>query len=122
MHVTRRLLVAGGALLWATAAGAATPTLTDIAACNEEAAARTSASALPAPPGPGPRPRAQAPIVQGERDLPRQAGGEKSDPTGSVVAESPDPLATGMDAQRASDPAYRAAYRECLKGRLGGGR
>jgi hypothetical protein len=96
-------------------AGAADPTLTDIATCNEQAAAATSGSALPRRDRPGP-PEASAPIVEGEHDLPPR-GGEKSDPTGSIVTDSPDPLVKGMDAQKAGDPAYRTAYRACMQKR-----
>ena len=93
----------------------AEPTLADIAACNEAAAARTGGSALPRAAAPAPPAGGSAPSV--ERELPRQGGSEKSDPTGSIVIDSPDPLAKGMDAQRASDPAYRTAYRDCMKKR-----
>jgi len=95
-------LAAALVMPFGSAARAAEPTLADIAGCNEEAAARTSASTLP---------RA------GERELPKRGTGEKSDPTGSIVTESADPLAKGMDAQRANDPAYRAAYRACMQTR-----
>jgi len=97
---------------------AADPTLTDIAACNEQAAAQTGGSALPRAATPTAPPAGGAPIVEGERDLPKRAGSEKSDPTGSIVTESTDPLVKGMDAQKASDPAYRTAYRECMKTRV----
>jgi hypothetical protein len=101
---------------FAPAALAVEPTLSDIASCNEQATAKTSASALPGSVKPTP-PTASAPIVEGERDLPRKAGSEKSDPTGSIVTDSDDPLAKGMDARRANDPAYRAAYRACMRAR-----
>ena len=87
---------------------AAEPTLADIVGCNEHAAARTSAPVLP---------KASAPIVEGERELPKRPAGEKSDPTGSIVTESADPLVKGMDALRTGDPAYRAAYRTCMQDR-----
>ena len=96
---------------------AADPTLSDIAACNEQAAARTGGSALPRAATPAAPPGGGAPIVEGERDMPKRAGSEKSDPTGSIVTESADPLVKGMDAQKASDPAYRTAYRDCMKSR-----
>src|SRR3954471_20490729 len=98
-------------------ARAAEPTLADIAGGNEEAAARTSVSALPRAAAPAPPSTGAAPIVEGERDLPKRGTAEKSDPTGSIVTESADPLAKGMDAQRANDPAYRAAYRACMQTR-----
>jgi len=99
-------------------ARAAEPTLADIAGCNEEAAARTGAAALPRAGLAAPGTTAGAPIVEGERELPKAGTREKSDPTGSIVAESADPLVKGMDAQRAKDPAYRAAYRACMQTRL----
>jgi hypothetical protein len=104
-------LLPGGAAL-----AAREPTLSDIAACNEDATSRTSASAFPRPGG---RMEAGAPIKEGERALPGRArGSEKSDPTGSIVTETPDPLVKGMDAQKADDPAYRVAYRACMQERL----
>jgi hypothetical protein len=102
----------------AAGASAAEPELADIAACNEQAAARTSGAAMPggAPPRGTER---QAPIPEGERKLPRQgAGRETTDPSGSIVTGSDDPLAKGMDAQKIGDPAYRAAYRDCMKARI----
>ena len=109
-------------LLLSAGRASAEPTLTDIATCNEQAAAATSGAALPRPDRPGPpeasasRPEASAPIVEGDRDLARRRG-EKSDPTGSIVTDSPDPLVKGMDAQKADDPAYRTAYRACMQKR-----
>ena len=91
---------------FAPVARAAEPTLADIAGCNEEAAARTSAPALPRARAPARPAEANAPIVRA-----------KSAPTGSIVTDSPDPLVKGMDAQRAADPAYRAAYRTCMQDR-----
>lgn len=123
------------------------PTLSDIAGCNEQAASRTGASALPHP---GPRtpeaaqrgrstdPRAETPgpgIVPGPADpgvgkapppgastpTPGRGGpGEKTDPSGSIISETPDPLVKGMDAAKADDPQYRAAYRDCMRAKLGG--
>ena len=99
---------------------AAEPSLSDIAGCNEQAAAKTGPAASPRLAGPSTRPpSAGAPIVEGDRDLPKRSGGEKSDPSGSIVTDSADPLAKGMDAQRADDPAYRTAYRDCMKARSG---
>jgi hypothetical protein len=125
------------ALLSAASAGAAEPTLSDIAGCNQEAARRTGASALPAPPGaPGPEIAKRAPDGSREpRELPAHGGvpvagapaapvtppdgaagtTEKTDPSGTVITQSPDPLLRGMDAEKANDGAYRAAYRECMR-------
>jgi hypothetical protein len=116
-HEATALLTAA-LVVSATGASAAEPELADIAACNEQAAARTSGAAKPgaAPPRQTQR---RAPIVEGERDLPRQgAGRETTDPSGSIVTGSDDPLAKGMDAQQAGDPAYRAAYRDCMRARI----
>jgi hypothetical protein len=108
------ILVAAAMLALAPPARAAEPTLSDIATCNEQAAARTSGAALPRPDAPS-RTAATKPIVEGERDLPKS--GEKSDSTGAIITDGPDPLVKGMDAQRADDPAYRAAYRACMQKR-----
>ncbi|HEY7521171.1 MAG TPA: hypothetical protein VIE36_23015 [Methylomirabilota bacterium] len=121
------------------------PTLSDIAACNEQAAARTGSSALPHPgsrsteaarraPGAPPRGDAASPgVVPGPTDpgvgraplpgtsvpTPGTGGpGEKTDPSGSVITQTPDPLVRGMDAGKADDPQYRAAYRDCMRAKL----
>ena len=121
------------------------PTLSDIAGCNEQAASRTGASALPHPgsgstevtqrgASPAPRDKATSPgVVPGPADpgvgnvpksgsststLGRGRPGEKTDPSGSVITETPDPLVKGMDAAKADDPQYRAAYRDCMRARL----
>ena len=118
------------------------PTLSDIAGCNEQAAARTGASTLPHPgsrsseaaqrapdasvrgdatspgsvpgradPGVGKAPRPGADVATPGSGRPR----EKTDPSGSVITETPDPLVRGMDASKADDPQYRAAYRDCMR-------
>ena len=88
------------------------PTLSDIVACNEQAAATTTPSALP-----GGDLRARA----SDSGVPRTARpdslSEKTDPSGGVITESPDPLVKGMDAGHAGDRAYRAAYRQCMERR-----
>ena len=122
------------------------PTLSDIAGCNEQAASRSGASAMPHPGtgtteanrrGPSPTPRDQAApgIVPGptapdvgnapkpgaRTPTPGTGGpGEKTDPSGSVISETPDPLVKGMDAAKADDPQYRAAYRNCMRAKIGG--
>jgi hypothetical protein len=122
------------------------PTLSDIAGCNEQAASRTGASALPHPGtgtteanrrGPSPTPRDQAtpgvvpgPTDRGTGNAPKPGAsaptpgtggpGEKTDPSGSVISETPDPLVKGMDAAKADDPQYRAAYRDCMRAKIGG--
>ncbi len=104
--------------------GAQQPTVSDIALCNEEATAKTGGSALP-----GRRPE---PEIGGknpelgtqERSAPRSGSGlggqtrEMTDPSGSIITGSPDPLVTGMDAEKANDPAYRTAYRDCMRHRM----
>jgi len=88
--------LAAAVLLLPAASGiAAEPTLTDIASCNEQAVAKTSGAALP---------RLDVPAPQ----LPP-----------SIVTDSSDPFVKGMDAQKADDPAYRTAYRECMQRRAG---
>jgi hypothetical protein len=147
LRTVRAITTGVGLILTASPALGAEPTLSDIAGCNDQAAARTGASALPHPgwrvPGrtdknPSISPRADAarpsivpgPADRGVGDTPKpNAGttlpgrgvpGEKSDSTGSVISQTPDPLVKGMDAQKADDPQYRAAYRECMRGKIGG--
>ena len=120
------------------------PNLSDIAGCNEQAASRTGASALPHPgsrtpesvqraaprgdatspgvvPGPTDPGVGIAPAPGARMPTPGTGGpGEKTDPSGSVIAESPDPLVKGMDAAKADDPQYRAAYRDCMRAKLSG--
>ncbi|HEV8584537.1 MAG TPA: hypothetical protein VGT02_06165 [Methylomirabilota bacterium] len=130
------LAIVAAALLPA-GAGAAEPTLSDIAGCNKQAADRTGASALPRLPGaPGPDLAKRAPDGEREpRELPAHGGipvaggktdgpkapaaapGEKTDPSGAIITQSPDPFLKGMDASKADDPAYRAAYRDCMRAR-----
>ena len=116
----------------ASLAAAAEPTLSDVAGCNQQASQKTGASALPRPPGaPGPDLAKRAPDGSREpRELPAHGGvpvaggatdgpktpatkpNEKTDPSGAIITESPDPLFKGMDAAKADDPAYRQAYRD----------
>ena len=125
------------AFLPAASVGAAEPTLSDVAGCNQDAAQRTGASAPPAPPGaPGAEIAKRAPNNSREaRELPAHGGIpdtgapgasatrpgdaaatlEKTDPSGAVITQSPDPLVKGMDAEKANDPAYRTAYRNCMR-------
>jgi len=90
------------------------PTLSDVALCNEEATKQTGASALP-----GPRPGLRAPRAGAASEgQPR----EKTDPSGAIITESPDPLVKGMDAGKVDDPGYRTAYRDCMRQQMGKGR
>ena len=133
-----RMISTVGAIALAAASPALAqrePNLSDIAGCNEQAASRTGASALPhpgsrtpesvqraAPRGDGTSPGVgKAPAPGARMPTPGTGGpGEKTDPSGSVIAESPDPLVRGMDAAKADDPQYRAAYRDCMRARLSG--
>jgi hypothetical protein len=87
-------------------------TVSDIARCNHEATAKAGT------PGALPESRPRAPdtaqMLDAREGVPASSGGQKSDPSGAIIMQSPDPLLLGMDAERASDPAYRAAYRECM--------
>jgi hypothetical protein len=113
--VVASLAVVSAAILSAGAVVMAQqPTLSDIAACNEAAAAKTTPGALPGAdlhvrtPRTAPR--------DGRHDAPG-TGREKTDPSGGIITESPDPLVKGMDAGHAGDVAYRAAYRQCMERR-----
>lgn len=148
----RSIAIAAAGLTLATALGSAVaqpasrePTVSDIAACNEEAFARTGGGVI-APPGTASRPRSPetarplpdsrdgapsaSPPGEGSTQLPPVAPrrpdggsvGEKTDPSGTLITQSPDPLLKGMDAEKADDPGYRAAYRSCMNGRMSGAR
>ena len=105
------------------------PTVGDIALCNEEATKQTGGSAFPGP-RPGPEIVGERSDQKGSREMPETRGGsalggqgrEKTDPSGSIITESPDPLVKGMDADKADDPAYRTAYRDCMQRRMSKGR
>ena len=107
-------------LIASPAPAAPGPTLSDIAGCNEEAAERTGASASPHPGRPADPGVGSVPSPGPSTPLPRTGRpAEKTDPSGSIITETPDPLLKGMDAARADDPQYRAAYRACMRDRLG---
>jgi hypothetical protein len=89
------------------------PTLSDIALCNEQATSQAGGSALP-----GPRPLREPRPGAASDGRTR----EKTDPSGSIITESPDPLVTGMDAGKADDPGYRTAYRDCMRQQMSKGR
>lgn len=82
----------------APAAGAGPPTVTDAAVCNEEARKRTG------PPTGPPRTLTPAP-------------GTRTDRSGSIIADAPDPLLEGMAAAGLDDIEYRNAYRACMAAR-----
>lgn len=92
--------------------GAADPTLSDIASCNQEAARRTGASALPAPPGaPGREIAKRAPDGSREPcELPAHGGVPVAGAPGADITqpgntgsstEKTDPSGAGMRAKGA---------------------
>jgi hypothetical protein len=88
----------------APAIGAQARNLTDAVVCNDEADRRAGIPS--ASPGAGDKPRTLTPEP-----------GTRTDPSGSIVAESRDPLLEGMAAEGLTDPAYRTAYRDCMAAR-----
>jgi hypothetical protein len=95
--------------LLSTAAWAQMPELGDIAACNNQAhLAVRGPSASPGVTG-------QRPEI---RPAPPAQGRVQTDPSGSIVTKAPDPLLKGMATDGLDDPAYQAAYRECMSKRL----
>jgi hypothetical protein len=94
-------LIATAAVLTAplpARAGAERPTVADAAQCNEEARRRAGR-----PPGPAvtltPEPKT------------------RTDQSGSIVAESADPLLEGMAAAGLDNAGYRSVYRACVAAR-----
>jgi hypothetical protein len=102
----RRALLIGGLTLAAGIAHAEVPTAKDFAECNQEA--RTGLSGQAASPN-----RKDHAGAEQARSAAAD-GGERADRTGRVT-ESPDPQIAGMDGAGAKDPAYRAAYRVCMR-------
>jgi hypothetical protein len=86
------------------AAPAHTTNIADVARCNEDAKLRADNPS--AAPGRSDR----SPTLTPER-------GTRTDASGTIVAESTDPLLEGMAAAGLKDPAYRTAYRECMAAR-----
>ncbi len=104
------VVLTAGLIAATSAAYADVPTAENFAACNGEARdAVTGGNASP-PTSPTAKDRAQA----GEKWRGESAGRETTDPTGKII-ESKDPQIEGMDATGAKDPAYRAAYRSCMR-------
>ena len=91
------------------------PNVSDIATCNNEAAAAAGTpSASPRPPQPPALPDApKVPAPPARAPAPGT-----TDPTGQVVTRPADPLLHGMAEARSDDAAFRAAYRDCMQ-RLG---
>lgn len=83
-----------------TTAEAQRPNVSDIAVCNEEAQAKAGPPSASPPATVTPRP------------------GTRTDPSGSIIVQSPDPLLEGMATEGLDDPAYQTAYRACMAGRL----
>jgi hypothetical protein len=123
------LAVVVGVLTTTGVAAARRPTVSDIALCNQEAHAAVGGSALPRMPGaqPGigttrdPADREGLPSAPDPSVPPTKRGPEQptqTDPTGSIVTGSPDPLIEGMAADRVDDRDYRVAYRDCMRRQL----
>ena len=111
---TAGVIVAVAVALVVTRTRAQQPNITDAAICNEEAQAKAGApSASPAIPAPPARPpaAANAPTLEPK-------AGTRTDPSGSIIVQSPDPLLEGMATSGLKDGAYRTAYRACMAARL----
>ena len=96
------------------------PNISDIAICNEKALAKAGApSASPGPPPTvPPGPRTEPPGAPADTPTLARKPGTQTDPSGSIIVQSPDPLIEGMATEGLDDRAYRAAYRDCMAGRL----
>jgi hypothetical protein len=114
LHATRVMMNAGRTVriafaivaLVVTTTEAQTANLSDMALCNEQAQAKA------VPPSAMPRERAPLTVTPGP--------GIRTDPSGTIVIESPDPLLQGMATDGLEDPVYRTAYRECMAARRQG--
>jgi hypothetical protein len=117
----------------APAVSAETPTASDFLACNEQAAQAVAKNAPSASPRMDSAPDARNTDPKHRRDAPvrpapdarapsKQAppAGQTApptDPSGTVVKDAADPQHEGMDAARADEPGYRAAYKSCMRQR-----
>lgn len=111
LRPTRRVaIVLGVALhLGAVIVHADVPTIADMTACNQEARE-------------GSRDRSASPISKDQVDAEAARRGRVGTPIlsgagGAAVTQSEDPQIHGMDADGATDAAYRAAYRVCMRRR-----
>ena len=113
-------LLSIAALAVAPVASAETPTASDFASCNAQAAdaVKSAPSALPRM---GSTPDASGGILARRPDAPQAvapaAQARSTDPTGQVVTNAADPQLAGMDTKRAAEPEYRAAYKRCMRQR-----
>lgn len=78
--------------------------LTDVVICNDEAHRKAG------------NPSASARATDKPKTLTPEKGTE-TDPSGSIVTRSDDPLLEGMATEGLADPVYRTAYRECMGAR-----
>lgn len=109
-------------LLGATCASARPANVSDFAICNNEAASGAPAASpktLEPERGAGASPSPHvAPKTPEAKPEPGAAGSSGmasgTDSTGKLVAGARDPLLEGLAADRADDPAYQQAYRECM--------
>lgn len=112
MRIAAVVIVAG--TLLGRIAEAQQPTVADIALCNEEAQTKAGwPSALP-------RPGADSRDAATPKPAPDAKPGTETDPSGSIVTRSPDPLLQGMATDGLESPEYRTGYRDCMAGRLRG--
>jgi hypothetical protein len=90
-------------------AHAEVPTAADFAACNAKAAQDVKADAASA------SPRAELP--KDATQLPSDTRTQPGDAAGRTLSSQKDPQIEGLDADRASDKVYVAAYRSCMRQR-----
>ena len=129
MTLTSRSLLAAlsVSVIAVASAGAEVPTAADFAGCNMKAAEQVAsdtasasprtdlprdATKLPSDVKPAP-PRVSSPPPVGRPDTATVL----KDPTGNTLSSDKDPQVEGMAADRASDKAYVAAYRACMRQR-----
>jgi hypothetical protein len=90
-------------------AHAEVPTAADFAACNAKAAQDVKADAASASP--------RGDLPKDATQLPPDTRTQQSDPTGRTLSSEKDPQIEGLDAARAGDKVYVAAYRGCMRQR-----
>lgn len=97
MRVVRGFSVSAAASLALILSGSV-PIVADFASCNAEAVDAVTAVGSRAP-------------------MPNTKDRQRAEAAGRGESASDDAQLTGMDRERASDPAYQAAYRTCMRRR-----
>jgi hypothetical protein len=114
-RISSLIAVAGLSVCAVWPAHAEVPTAADFAACNMKAAEQSAADAVSASPRTD-LPKDATQLPADAKPKPGGAGVLK-DQSGPALSSDKDPQIEGLARDRASDKAYVAAYRSCMRQR-----